>query len=202
MSSSLFDYPASLCLIVLNVAISLLAFRNERLLDYLALAPFRMARSREYHQLVTSGFVHANMSHLALNMITLFFFGPALEMSTMAETGGRGAFLFIYIFSLLLGSLYAFVKYRNRPEYVAVGASGAISGVIFAFVLAYPMATFRVFFAIPMPAWLYAILYTGYSIYAMRNINDNIGHEAHLAGALGGIVSTLIIAPGMVSFFR
>jgi membrane associated rhomboid family serine protease len=200
MSLSLLDYPATLCLLILNVGISVLAFYKERIMEYLALAPYRMVRSREYHQLVTSGFVHANLTHLALNMITLFFFGPALEQSTFAETGGRGAFLFIYIFSLVLGSLYGFFKYRNNPEYVAVGASGAISGVVFAFVLAYPTATFRIFFSIPMPAWLYAILYTGYSIYAMRNLDDNIGHEAHLAGALGGVISMLIIAPEMVSF--
>jgi membrane associated rhomboid family serine protease len=202
MPISLLDFPASVCLLVLNIGISLLAFSNERILDRLALTPYRMVHSHEYHQVVTSGFVHANLSHLAFNMITLYFFGPALEQTILNETGGRGAFLFIYIVSLLLGSFYALFKYRNRPDYVAVGASGAVSGVIFSFCLAYPTAMFRVFFAIPMPAWLFAILYVGYSIYAMRNVNDNIGHEAHLAGALGGVLSTFIIAPGIVSFLR
>lgn len=202
MSISLLDFPASLCLLVLNIGISMLAFSNERVLDYLALAPFKMQRTREFHQLITSGFVHANMGHLIFNMITLYFFGRGLEQKVLDEAGGRGAFLVIYIFSLICGSLYAYFKYRNRPDYVAVGASGAISGVVFAYCLADPTALFYVMFAIPMPAWLFAILYVAYSVYAMRNVDDNIGHEAHLAGALGGVVATFLVAPSIVSFLH
>lgn len=202
MSSFITDYPASCCLLVITIGVSLLAFSNPKLFELLALEPFKMVRTHQYHPIITSGFVHANLSHLALNMLTLYFFGPNLEQLTAAATGGRGAFLIIYMASLVAGSLYPFFKYRNQPEYVAIGASGAISGVVFSYVLARPTDTFYIFFAIPIPAFLFAILYTAYSIYAMRNVEDNIGHEAHLAGAIGGMVATVLVAPDIVTIFR
>ena len=200
MSTTLLDYPASLILLVINLGVSLLAFSNEKAFDYLALAPHRMIIRREFHQVVTSGFIHSNLMHLALNMMTLYFFGPGLEATVLAATGERGAFLFIYAFSLIVGNIYPLIKYRNQPNYAAVGASGAISGVVFSYCLAHPTTTFYLFFSLPMPAWLFAILYVGYSVYAMRNVEDNIGHEAHLAGAVGGIIATFIAAPGIIVF--
>jgi membrane associated rhomboid family serine protease len=200
MSTSLLDYPASLVLLVINLGVSLLAFSNVKVFDYLALAPHRMIAQREYHQIVTSGFVHSNLMHLALNMLTLYFFGPGLELTVLGATGGRGAFLFIYAFSLIVGNLYPFFKYKGQPNYAAVGASGAISGIVFAYCLAHPTTTFYLFFSLPMPAWLFAILYVAYSVYAMRKVEDNIGHEAHLAGAVGGIVATFIAAPEIIVF--
>ncbi len=183
---------------MVTIGISLIAFSREKLFHFLALEPYKMIRTHQYHAIITSGLVHANLSHLGLNMLTLYFFGPGLEQLTVAATGGRGAFLLIYLVSLIVGNLYPFFKYRNRPEYVAIGASGAISGIVFSYVLARPMDTFYVFFAIPMPAFLFALLYTGYSIYAMRKVDDNIGHEAHLAGALGGMLATLVVVPDIV----
>lgn len=201
MVSMLTDSPASLCLLVITIGTSLLAFSNEKLFHFLALEPYRMVRTHQYHQIITSGFVHANFMHLALNMLTLLFFGPGLERITLDVTGGREAFLIIYVASLVAGSLYPLVKYRKRPDYIAIGASGAISGIVFSYVLANPTAQFRVFFFLPMPAFVFAILYTAYSIYAMRNVDDNIGHEAHLAGALGGVIATFIVASGIVTIF-
>lgn len=195
------ESPASLCLLVITIGMSLFAFSNEKLFHLLALEPYRMVRTHQYHQIITSGFVHANFMHLALNMMTLLFFGPGLERMTLEATGGREAFLIIYLASLVAGSLYPLVKYRKRPDYIAIGASGAISGIVFSYVLANPTAEFRVFFFLPMPAFVFAILYTAYSIYAMRNVEDNIGHEAHLAGALGGVIATFIVASGIVTIF-
>lgn len=195
------DSPASLCLLVITIGTSLIGFSNEKLFHLLALEPFRMVRTHQYHQIITSGFVHANFMHLALNMLTLLFFGPGLERMTLDATGGREAFLIIYLASLVTGSLYPLVKYRKRPDYIAIGASGAISGIVFSYVLANPTAQFRVFFFLPMPAFVFAILYTAYSIYAMRNVDDNIGHEAHLAGALGGVIATFLVAPEIVTIF-
>src|SRR5690606_15906651 len=138
MASLLSDSTASLCLLVITIGTSLFAFSNEKVFHFLALEPYRMVRTHQYHAIVTSGLVHANLSHLALNMLTLFFFGPGLERTTLDATGGRGAFLLIYAISLVAGSLYPFLKYRNRPEYIAIGASGAISGIVFSYVLAHP----------------------------------------------------------------
>lgn len=190
----LLSAPATLILLLLTTGISLFAFTSPGLWRFLALEPYRMIAEREYHAVVTSGFVHGGGGHLAVNMLTLFFFGPALE----GMLGGKD-FLIIYGVSLVAGSLWPLIKYRNSPEYIAIGASGAISGILFSFCLLQPTATVRVLFAIPMPAIVFAVLYTGYSIYAMKKIQDNIGHEAHLAGALGGIVVTIIMYPQAVS---
>ncbi|MDB5033672.1 MAG: rhomboid family intrarane serine protease [Chlorobi bacterium] len=179
-----------------TIALSLLGFNNRQLWSFLALVPFRMRARHEYHPIVTAGFIHGSGSHLALNMMTLYFFGPALEL-----TAGSANFLGIYLISIVVGNLYPFFKYRNVPSYVAIGASGGISGVLFSLCMARPTDTYYVFFMIPMPAYVFAVLYTAYSIYAMRKVQDNIGHEAHLAGAIGGIVATFVLVPQIITIF-
>jgi membrane associated rhomboid family serine protease len=196
MYPTLADCPATLCLLVATVAISLIAFSNRKLWGYLALVPFRMRARNEYHAIVTSGFLHGGMAHLFLNMVTLFFVGPSLEREV-----GSVQFLAIYAISLVVGNIFPLIKYRQRPDYVAIGASGAISGIVFSFCMIHPTEKVYAFFAIGMPAWLFALLYVGYSIYAMRNVDDNIGHEAHLGGALGGVIATLLISPGLITIF-
>ncbi len=193
MEQSLLDTPATLILLVLTTGISLLAFNSPNLWKFLALEPYRMIRDREFHGVVTSGFLHANIGHLALNMLTLYFFGPTLERFL-----GGSDFLLIYAGSLVAGSLWPLIKYRNQPEYIAIGASGAISGVLFSFCLYAPLSTIYLFFAIPIYAFLFTILYVAYSVYAMKKVDDNIGHEAHLGGAVGGIVITIILNPSVI----
>ncbi len=194
MEPSLLSSPASLSIMVVTVLASLVAFSNQHLWRAMALEPYRMVHERQYHAVITAGLIHANMGHLFINMLTLYFFGPGLE-----ATVGGDRFLIIYLASLIVGNLYPLVKFRNTPEYVAIGASGAISGIVFSFCLFYPMAMFYVFFLLPMPAFVFAFLYVGYSIYAMRGRQDNIGHEAHLAGALGGVIATLIAFPDVIA---
>ena len=193
MEQSLLNSPATLILLVLTIGISLLAFNNPGLWRFLALEPYRMIRDREFHGVVTSGFLHGGIGHLALNMLTLYFFGPTLEHHL-----GGSEFLLVYAVSLVAGSLWPLIKYRNQPNYVAIGASGAISGLLFSFCLYFPLSTIYLFFAIPIYAFLFTILYIGYSVYAMKNVQDNIGHEAHLGGAVGGIVVTILLNPSVI----
>ncbi len=202
MFEILLESPASLALLIATVVVTLYAFTNQAFWHALALEPYRMVREHQYFQVITSGFLHGGMSHLALNMLTLFFFGPYLELLIVDATGSRAGFLLIYFISMIVGSLYPLIKYRNRQDYAAIGASGAISGILFAFCLARPTATIYVFGAIPMYSWIYAILFTAYSMYAMRKVDDNIGHEAHLAGAIAGMVTTIIVAPEIVEIFH
>ena len=197
MYPTLLDSPATLCLLVVTIGVSLIAFSNRKLWGYLALVPYRMFVRHEYHAIVTSGLLHGSIAHLFLNMMSLYFFGPALEGEI-----GSVQFLAIYGISLVVGNLFPLIKYRRQPDYVAIGASGAISGILFSFCMIHPEQRIWAMMAIPMPAWLFAILYVGYSIYAMRSANDNIGLEAHLGGALGGVVATLLISPGVVTIFR
>lgn len=202
MDFALTATPVTLAILIATVVVSLAAFAHQGLRAYLSLEPCQMVRTRQYHQVITSGFVHADFAHLAVNMLTLYFFGRSLEGMIVSAYATSSPFVGIYLSGLVLGSLYPLLKYRHNESYGAVGASGAISGIVFAFCLAQPTALIYVFFSIPMPAWLYAILYTAYSMYGMRRANDNIGHEAHIAGAIGGMVAAMVSVPAIVTVFQ
>ncbi len=194
--------PATLVLLILNGLVSGYALMVDRgLLDRLALRPRRVTRGGEYYRLVTGGFVHAGFAHLLFNMITLYFFGPPLEVLM-----GTGAFLVIYFGAELAAHAFSIAMHRDDPHYAAVGASGAISGVLFGFCLFQPLAMLYVFFAIPMPAIAFAVLYVVISIYAMRSGGEEgarggIAHEAHLGGALGGLALTILLEPRALQIF-
>ena len=189
-------YPATLVLLVVTSAVSLIAMASREFWRFLALEPYRMFAEKEFHGVITSGFVHSGFGHLAINMYVLYMFGRYLEVLLDSPQ-----FVLVYVAGLIIGSLYPLFKYRNQPDYIAIGASGAVSGVVFGYCLFYPFETLYLMFAIPMPSILFAVLYVGYSVYAMKKINDNIGHEAHLAGAAGGLVATMIIEPKSLSIF-
>jgi len=190
---ALLQSPITLALLLLNLGISGYAMLvAPAVFDELSFRPHRIRERGEYYRFITAGFVHAGGAHLAFNMITLFFFGPLLERIL-----GAGAFLVLYFGSELTAHGLTFVFHRNDPHYAAVGASGAISGVLFAFCLYAPLAMLGVMFIIPMPAILFAFLYVAVSVYAIGNRQPGsmggIAHEAHLGGALGGIVLTILL---------
>jgi len=138
--------------------------------------------------------------HLLFNMFALFTFGSTLERFFNINLGGfSGSFYFalIYIISLFAGSFLTVLFHFNNPNYVAVGASGAVSGIVFSYIIFFPTSTLYVFF-IPMPAFVFAILWIGFSIFGMKSKLGNIGHEAHLGGAIGGVVATLLLIDGAV----
>ncbi len=189
--------PVTLFMLVLNVAIgayTLLA--NPALIDRWAFKPYRVVREHEWARWLTAGFVHVGFTHLLFNMITLFYFGPYVEQAV-----GSGRFLVIYLGSELVANALTYWKYRDRPDYSAVGASGAISGVLFSFCLFEPFAMLGIMFIIPMPAVLFAVLYVVLSIYASRKEVGRVAHEAHLGGALGGLALTLLLYPAALGIF-
>lgn len=151
-------------------------------------------RAGQQYRLLTSGFLHADLAHLAFNMITLFFFAPVV-MNYFSDLN----FLFIYLVSLLAGSLLALYLHQNEPSYRAVGASGAVTGIIYSAILLQPDMMLYFFFAIPIPAYLFGIGYLIYSIYGMKNRVGNIGHSAHFGGAIGGFVTTLLLKPYLLT---
>lgn len=151
-------------------------------------------RSGEQIRLISSGFLHADIAHLAFNMLTLYFFAPVV----IAYLGSL-SFVIIYLGSLLFGSLLTIVFHKNDYNYRAVGASGAVTGVLYSAILLRPDMMLGLFFIIPIPAYLFGILYLLYSIYGMRAKNDNIGHTAHFGGAIGGYLITLVTNPGLVA---
>lgn len=189
----------TLLLIAVTVAASLYAFNHRGAGMDLALWPPGIRQKRQYYRFLTYGFVHADMQHLLFNMITLFFFGRAVEQLLGAYLGPVGFALF-YLTAVVVSILPSYQQHRNDSRYVSIGASGAVSAVLFSFILFQPWSMIIVF-VIPVPAIVYAVLYVGFTIYMDRRGKDNINHSAHLWGAAYGVMITLAVAPGVYSHF-
>ncbi len=191
----------TLIILAVTCVVSFMALNNGKLMDDLLLWPPAIQRNREYYRLVTYGLVHADFGHLLFNMLTLFFFGRAMEpfFSDPRRLGSMG-FLLFYLGGLVVSILPTYLKNRGNSRYRSLGASGAVSAVLFAFILLAPWARIYVF-VVPMPAIIYAVLYTAYSIYMDRRGQDNVNHSAHLWGAAYGIAFTLLVQPSVLSHF-
>jgi len=189
--------PITLIILAVTCVISFIAFNNRKVMDDLILWPPAITRSKEYHRLVTYGLVHADVGHLLFNMITLFFFGRLMEGFFNASRLGAFGFALFYLGALVVSILPTYLKNRGNPNYRSLGASGAVSAVLFGFVLLAPWSRIIVF-VIPMPAIIYAVLYTAYSIYMDKHGRDNVNHSAHLWGAAYGVLFTLLVNPPLV----
>ena len=197
LSQLAFDAPVTFFFLVLNVLVGVYSlFVDPGLVGRWAFRPYHVVRDKEWGRWITAGFVHVGLGHLAFNMITLFFFGPEIE-----GVLGPWRFLAVYVGSELAANALTYWRHKDNPAYSAVGASGAISGVMFSFVLFAPFAMLYIFFAIPMPAIVFAVLYVVLSIYAAKQRAGRIAHEAHLGGALGGLVLTLLLYPASLGIF-
>jgi membrane associated rhomboid family serine protease len=176
-------------IIIANVLMSYKGFND---LSFFRKYEFHVGsiRAGEQIRMFSSGFLHADFPHLIFNMLTLYFFAPVV-----IEYLGDFSFALIYIGSLIFGSLLTMLLHKNDYSYRAVGASGAVTGVLYSAILLQPDMMLGIFFVIPIPAYLFGILYLMYSIYGMKAKNDNIGHTAHFGGAIGGYVITLIKDP-------
>jgi membrane associated rhomboid family serine protease len=188
----------TILLIVVTCAVSITCFSNPRLLDRLVLWPPAVSRGG-LQRLVTNAFVHADGAHLAFNMITLFFFGRAIEGFFEGYIGMVGFGLF-YLAAAVVSVLPSTLQHRNDWRYRSLGASGAVSAVLFSFILLAPWATIYVFF-FPIPAILFAVAYTAYGLYAGRLGHDHINHSAHLWGAAFGVIFSLIMEPRLGPLF-
>jgi membrane associated rhomboid family serine protease len=179
-------------IIVLNVIISFKGFEDTA---FFRRFEFHIGsiRAGEQIRMLSSAFLHADISHLAFNMLTLYFFAPVVYNSL-----GDFSFVLIYVGSLFFGSLLTLYFHLNDYSYRAIGASGAVTGVLYSAILLQPdMSLFLFFIPIPIPAYIFGIGYLFYSIYGMKAKRDNIGHTAHFGGAIGGYLITLIKEPHM-----
>lgn len=184
----------TLIIVIITVIVSIIAFSNEELLNKLILYPAQMKSPAEYYRFITSGFIHADWIHLAFNMWVLWIFGKYVETLYAGVLGKPFLFPVLYIMALIASSLPAFAKHKDNYYYRALGASGAVAAIIFSFVYYNPWATL-LFWFIPMPAIVFAVLYLAYSAYAARKGGDNVGHDAHFYGSVFGFVFTLIFDP-------
>lgn len=185
----------STTLIIIILANVLFSFKGFNDLFFFRKYDFHIQsiRSGDQIRMFSSAFLHADIGHLFFNMLTLYFFAPVVIAYL-----GEISFLLIYVSSLLFGNLLTLYLHKNDLSYRAIGASGAVTGVLYSAILLQPDMMLGIFFIIPMPAYLFGILYLLYSIYGMKSKNDNIGHTAHFGGAIGGYVFTLIKQPEML----
>lgn len=184
---------ALLAIIAANVIFS---FRGFKDIAFFRKYEFHVGsiRAGDQIRMFSSAFLHADIAHLVFNMFTLFIFAPVVFSFL-----GTMSFVMIYIGSLIFGSLLSLYFHRNDYNYRAIGASGAVVGVLYSAILLYPDMTLYLFFAIPIPAYVFGIGYLLYSIYGMRSKSDNIGHTAHFGGAIGGYIITLTTQPEMLT---
>ena len=185
--------PEGVLIIGLNVLFTYIGFKNEA---FFAKYRFEIGRIKlgEYHRLLSSGFLHVNTTHLLFNMFTFYFF-----VNIVVGLLGTLPFLGLFFGSLLAGNFFAYYFHYKDPYYTAVGASGAVTGVLFSALLLYPDIELMLFLIpIPIPGYLFGIGYLLYTLYGMKAQNDTIGHTAHFGGAVGGIAITLISKPEVI----
>lgn len=195
-------------LIAIIGLISYQAFNNHSLKYKLAFNPYAVVHHKEYGRFITSIFVHGDWMHLLFNLFVLYGFGLSMEAEFKAyslelygnSVFGLAHFLFIFLLAGIAGDIPDTITKSNLSHYYSLGASGAISGLLFAFIVLHPSADLIIFIGIPIPikAWLYGILYIGFSIYASKKQGDNINHLAHIGGAVAGIIYVLFIFPGIL----
>ena len=181
----------AILIIGLNIFFSYRGFNDRIFFNKYKFSPSSIKRGEKIRY-ISSGFLHVDTTHLIVNMFTLYFFVDAVIFRV-----GEINFLIIYFTSLIFGNWLTYRFNSNNINYSAVGASGAVMGIVYSAILLNPEMTLF-FFILPMPGYLFGIGYLFYSIYSMKKVNDNIGHEAHLGGAIAGFFSTIIISPAVV----
>jgi membrane associated rhomboid family serine protease len=185
--------PAALVILAVNIGLGLLGlFAVPQIIERCLFRPYEFARGMRRATIITSAFVHADLAHLAFNMITFWFFGVMLEWQI-----GTLKFVLLYAIGLVVSSVGSYFKHRNNPEYATLGASGAISAVLFAAIVYNPtMSLYLMFIPIPIPAPVFAVAYLAYTWWSARQNRGRINHDAHLGGALSGLAFVAIVDPG------
>lgn len=181
-------HPATIAIIVINVLFSLKGFNDYNFFEKFKFHIGGIQRGEQV-RMVSSAFLHANMQHLLFNMLSLFFFANAVIYRL-----GVVNFVLIYAASLIVGNLLSYYFHKDEYHYSAVGASGAVMGIVYAGILLNPSMTINFI----LPGWLFGVGYMLYTIYGMVKKNDNIGHDAHFGGAIGGYLLTLFLAPSLL----
>ena len=202
MEQYLIGTPVASIIFAFTIVTSIYTFSNHQFFGRFMLHPYSVSKGQRLYTLLTSGLIHRDWGHLLFNMLTFYFFGFSLEaMLVSFSTWGHLQFAIIYILGLVLSDLGTVYKQRNNASYYSLGASGAICAVLFSFILFTPKTMLGIFMVIPMPAWLFGILFLGYCMWAAKNAKDSINHDAHFFGAIFGIIITIIFYPQVIQHF-
>jgi membrane associated rhomboid family serine protease len=189
--------PVASILLVVTIVLSLIAFYNDKLYSEFMLHPYSVARGHNVWTVITSGFIHRDWMHLFFNMFSFFAFAFQLEI-----TLGHWQFGLLYMASLILSDLPTISKHRDDYGYHSLGASGAISAVVFSFIMFNPMAELQIFpIPFPIKAIIFGVLYLVYCAYASKQSRDTINHDAHFYGALSGVMITILLYHEVVQIF-
>lgn len=194
-------------LIAFTALISIPAFGNEHWFLKLQFNPYQIYHRKQWYRLITHGFLHANWTHLIVNMLVLFFFGPTVETFLKGILGPAMVpwhnlvFLVFYFGAIIVSSLTSLYRHYDDPWYNAVGASGAVSATIFFFIFFNPWELLYIYGILPVPGIIMGVLYLIYSHYMSKRENDNINHDAHIAGAIFGFLFPLLINYRLIQVF-
>ena len=185
-----------LIILVATIIISLWADKNEAIKERMLFIPYRIKHQQEYHRFVTHAFIHADFPHLAFNMMTLYFMGEYLYLEWMNVYGNVGIIYFcvLYFAGMIAATFFPMVKHQDQPGYRSLGASGAVSAVLFAVILWNPTLSLSLMFIpIPIPAYIFGPLYLLFEYFSLKKGNTGIAHDAHLGGAIFGILFVLML---------
>ena len=200
----MYSLNVNMIIMAVTILVSLLAWRNEQWFNGLLLHPFSVVQSGQWYRMFSYGLVHANWGHLLVNMFTLYFFGRVTEMSYVYLWGGKGHLLYalLYVSALAVSCIQDVRKQADEYSYSAVGASGAVSAVLFASILLWPTQKIFIFFIpIGIPAFIFGILFLAYSVYMAKKGEDNIGHATHFIGAVYGFMFALLFNYKLIFLF-
>jgi len=197
----------TILLIVITSAISILAFNNRDISDKLQLNPYAVVHKKEWHRILSHGFIHADWVHLFINMFVLYSFGSAVE-SIFDQLAAEGiikssvlSFVILYFVSMIFATVTSIKNHKDDPWYNSVGASGAVSAVVFTSIFFQPLGKLYFYAVIPIPGIVFGVLYLAYSQYMSKKSKDNINHDAHFIGAVFGFLFPLILEPKLINVF-
>lgn len=194
----------TLIICIVTGLMSYQAFNNQQMFHSLKHYPVAEHRNKEYYRMLSSGFIHGSWLHLLINLFVLYQFGLIVENIYTQLFGplmGKIYFLALYLLSIIAADIPTYFKHANNPSYAAIGASGAVSAVVFVYILFAPWEMLYLYAILPIPAIVGGIAYLAYSSWASKNRNDGIDHSAHFYGAVFGIVFTLIMKPSVAKIF-
>ncbi|ANQ50424.2 rhomboid family intramembrane serine protease [Flammeovirga yaeyamensis] len=197
----------TLILIVLNVGISYYAFQNDSVRYKLLMDPYLVASKNQWYRFISSAFVHSSWMHLLFNMLTLYFFGESVERICMILTGnvlyGELAFLALYFGGAIIADIPSYIKHKGDINYRSLGASGAVSSVVFFMIIFAPVQDICLYFVLCLPSFILGAAFLIYSYYQSNNPNTYINHSAHLFGAIWGIAFSILLEPNsIIRFFQ
>ncbi len=191
----------TLAIVIITSVISIVGFRNGKVIDELIFWPPAISKKHQYYRFITCGLIHADYVHLIFNMVTLYFFGTYMEAHYQGDLGlQRYYYLALYIGALIVSNIPTYIKHYKDYDYRSLGASGAVSAVLFSFILLGPWQQIIVL-VFPVPAIIYGALFLFYSAYMSRKGGDHVNHDAHFYGALFGVLFTIAVRPDVIEIF-